>query len=284
MPLKALRNSESSKTLGLVAGMGELPRVIASEAKKKGYRVVVIALQPPADDSIKPFGDDFHRVKIGHLGTLIALLKKSYAADAVMAGKVPKTLLYKNKRSLIPDIRAAKLLLSLKDRSDDTIMKAVVKELEKEGIKLHNTTAFTKELLAGEGILTRTKPSKNEMEDIKFGWKIAKEMGRLDIGQTVVIKDKAVMAIEAIEGTDEAIKRGGHLAEEGAVVVKVSKPGQDMRFDVPVVGFETLHAMKKAKVAALVVEAGKTIIIDIENFIKEADKAKIAVVGLREML
>jgi len=261
--------------------MGELPKVIASEAKKKGYRVVVIALQPPADDSIKPFGDDFHKVKILHLGALITLLKKSYAADAVMAGKVPKTLLYKNKRALVPDIRTARLLLSLKDRSDDTIMKAVVKELEKEGIKLHNTTSFIKELLAGEGTLTRTKPSKNEMEDIKFGWSMAKEMGRLDIGQTVVIKDKAVMAIEAIEGTDEAVKRGGQLAEEGAVVVKVSKPGQDMRFDVPVVGFETLNAMKKAKASALAVEAGKTIIIDIENFLKEADKAKIAVVGLK---
>lgn len=280
MPLKALRHFESSKTLGLVAGMGELPRVIASEAKKKGYRVLVIALQPPADDSIEPYGDDFHKVKIGQLGTLITLLKRSHAADVVMAGKVPKTLLYKNKRDLIPDIRAAKLLLSLKDRSDDTIMNALVKELEKEGIKLHNTTEFTKDLLAPEGTLTRTKPSKDGTEDIKFGYKIAKEIGRLDIGQTVVIKEKAVMAIEAIEGTDEAIKRGGHFAEEGAVVVKVSKPGQDMRFDVPVVGLETLHAMKKAKAAALAVEAGKTIIIDIENFIKEADKAKIAVVGI----
>ncbi len=281
MPVRAPLHSESSKTLGLVAGMGELPRVIASEAKKKGYRVVVIALQPPADDSVKPFGDDFHKVKIGHLGTLITLLKKSYVTNAVMAGKVPKRLLYKHKTSLIPDIRAAKLLLSLKDRSDDTIMKALVKEFEKEGIKLHNTTAFIKELLAPEGTLTQTKPSKNEMEDIKFGWKIAKEMGHLDIGQTVVIKDKAVMAVEAIEGTDEAIKRGGHLAVEGAVVVKVSKPGQDMRFDVPVVGADTLHAMKKAKASALAVESGKTIIIDMENFIKEADKAKISVVGIR---
>jgi DUF1009 family protein len=283
MPLKAARHPESIKTLGLLAGMGELPRIIASEAKKKGYRILVIALQPPADDSVEPFGDEFHKIKIGRLGKIITLLKRSHAADAVMAGKVPKTLLYKDKLSLIPDVRAAKLLLSLKDRSDDTIMNAIVKELEKEEIKLHRTTDFTKELLAPEGTLTQTKPSKDDMEDIKFGWKIAKEMGRLDIGQTVVIKKKAVMAVEAIEGTDEAIKRGGHLAEEGAVVVKVSKPGQDMRFDVPVIGFDTLHAMKRVKASALALDAGKTIVIDMENFIKEADKAKISVVGIRNV-
>ncbi len=280
MPLTASRYSESSMTLGLVAGMGELPRVIASEAKKKGYRVVVIALQPPADDSIEPFGDDFHKVRIGHLGTLITLLKKSYAADAVMAGKVPKTLLYRNKRALIPDIRAAKLLLSLKDRSDDTIMKAVVKEFEKEGIKLHSTTAFLKELLATVGTLTRTKPSKNEMEDIKFGWRIAKEMGRLDIGQTVVIKDKAVMAIEAIEGTDEAIKRGGHLAAEGAVVIKVSKPGQDMRFDVPVVGIKTIRTLIKARISCLAIEAEKTLFLDRAESLRLADKKGIVIAAV----
>jgi DUF1009 family protein len=254
MPVKASGHAESSKTLGLIAGLGELPRIVASEAKKKGYRVIAVALQPPTDDSLKPFVDDFHKIKIGQFGGLITLLKKLYVTDAVMAGKVPKSLLYKSKKKLIPDIRAVKLLLSLKDRADDTIMKAIVKELEKDGIKLHNTTTFTKDLLAPEGVLTRKKPSKDEWLDIEFGWKIAKKMGRIDIGQTVVIKDKAVMAVEAMEGTDEAIKRGGQLAEEGAVIVKVSKPGQDMRFDVPVVGTGTIHTIKKAKAGVLAVE------------------------------
>jgi len=282
MPVRAYTQSTSSKTLGLIAGMGELPNAIASEAKKMGYRVVAIALQPLSDESLKSFADDFHKIHIGHLGGLIRLLKKLSITDAVMAGKVPKDLLYKHKKSIIPDLRAIKLLFSLKSRSDDTIMRAIVKELEKDGLKLLKITAFTKNLLAPQGVLTYKKPAKNEWKDIEFGWKIAKEIGRLDIGQTVVVKDMAVMAIEAIEGTDEAIKRGGGLAENGAVVIKVSKPQQDMRFDVPVIGSHTLYSMKKAKAKVLAIEAGKSIIIDRERFIKEADKANIVVVGMRD--
>lgn len=270
------------KRLGLIAGMGELPIAIASEAKKMGYRVAAIALQPPADESLKAFADDFHKINIGRLGGLIALLKKLSITDVIMAGKVSKELLYKNKKSLIPDMRAAKLLFSLKDRSDDTIMLAVVKELEKDGIKLHKTTTFVKNLIAHEGTLTDKKPSKGEWADIEFGWKIAKKIGKLDIGQTVVVKDKAVMAIEAIEGTDETIIRGGNLAEHGAVVVKVSKPQQDMRFDVPVVGIITLESMKKSKAKVLAIEAGKCIIIDRKKFAKEADRAGIVIVGMRD--
>ncbi|MBI5098650.1 MAG: UDP-2,3-diacylglucosamine diphosphatase LpxI [Nitrospirae bacterium] len=261
--------------------MGGLPKVVAAEAKKMGYRVVGIALQPPSDESLKPFVDDFHKMNLGRFGGLISLLKKLSITNAVMAGKVPKDLLYKNKTSVIPDMKAVKLLFSLKNRADDTIMNAVVNELEKNGITLRSTTDFTRNLLVPAEVMTRKKPSKDELKDIEFGWDIAKGMGQLDIGQTVVVKELAVMAVEAIEGTDEAIKRGGSLAEKNAVVVKVSKPRQDLRFDVPVVGIDTLHSMKNVAAKVLALEAGKCIIVDKEKFIKEADNEGIVVVGVR---
>ncbi len=282
MPVKAYSRSDTKKRLGLITGMGELPKAVASEAKKMGYKVVAIALQPPADESIKPYVDDFHKISIGRFGGLISLLKKLSINDAVMAGKVPKGLLYTNKASLFPDLKAVKLFFSLKDRADDTIMKAVVKELEKNGVKVHSTTTFTKSLLAPEGVLTRKKPSKVDLADIEFGWEIARKMGKLDIGQTVVVKNQAVMAIEAIEGTDEAIKRGGGLAVKGAVVIKVSKPKQDMRFDVPVVGIETLNSMKETGVRVLAVESGKCIIVEREKFLEKADEGGIVVVGIKK--
>jgi len=289
MPIKAVRGQElgiskketnHTTTLGLIAGSGDLPKAIALEAKGMGYRVAAIALQPFTDESLSSFVDDFYKVPIGRFGRIINILKKSSVTEAVMAGKVPKDILYKDKKSLFPDLRAARFLLSLKDYSDMTILKTVSNELREEGITLLKTTTFTNNLLTTEGVLTKKHPHKNQWKDIEFGWKIAKEIGRLDIGQTVVVKEMAVMAVEAMEGTDEAILRGGSLAKEGAIVIKVSKPQQDMYLDVPTVGVETLHEMKKVKAAVLALESGKSIIIDRENFIKEADRAGIVVVGV----
>lgn len=281
MPVKACSRSDNPMTLGLIAGMGSLPMTIVSEAKKMGYRVIAIALQPPADESLKSVADEFHKISIARFGGLLALLKKLSITEAVMAGKVPKNLLYKNKKNLIPDLKAVKLLFSLKNLSDDTIMLAIVREFEKNGIAIHKTTEFTSELLVTEGILTNKKPSKSELQDIEFGWDIAKKIGKLDIGQTLVVKNRAVMAVEAIEGTDEAIRRGGSLAGKDAVVIKVSKPQQDMRFDVPAVGIDTLRSMKKTEAGVLALEAGKCIMVEKDKFIKEADKAGIAVVGIK---
>jgi DUF1009 family protein len=280
MPLKASRHAHSSKRLGIIAGMGDLPVAVAAEAKKSGYTVIGVALQPPADDSLKSVADDFHTISIGRFGGLIKMLKKLSVKEAVMAGKVPKRLLYENKKDIIPDLKAVKLLFSLKNRSDDTIMSAVVQELEKNGVTIHNTTKFTKNLLTPEGVLTSKKPTKEHYKDIEFGWSIAKKIGGLDIGQTIVVKNRAVMAVEAIEGTDQAIQRGGSLAGKDAVVIKISKPQQDMRFDVPAVGADTLKSMIQTEAGVLALEAGKCIIIDRENFIKKADKAGIAVIGL----
>jgi DUF1009 family protein len=235
------------KKLGLISGTGELPLAIASEARSKGYCVVAIGLEPLAHESLSSVVDEITWVHVGKLGEIINTLKKSGCKEVVMAGKVPKTLLYKG--NVTPDLRAVKVMFSLKDRSDDAILLAISRELEKDGITLRNTTDFSTELLTPEGVLT------------------------------VVVKDRAVMAVEAIEGTDEAILRGGELAGKGAVVIKVSKPEQDMRFDVPVVGTDTLEAMIKIHARVLAVEAEKSILMDRENMLHKAAKAGISVVG-----
>lgn len=268
------------KKLGLIAGVGELPKAVAIEARAKGFRVIAVALEPLADGMLSSYVDDIKWVNVGKLGEIIETLKGSGIKEAVMAGKVPKSLLYKSR--ITPDLRAVKLLFSLRDRSDDSIMLAITKELERDGITLLNTTDFCSDMLVPEGVLTGDNLTEDEWNDVKFGWKMAKEMGRLDIGQTVIVKNQAVMAVEAIEGTDEAIKRGGYYADEGAVVVKVSKPQQDMRFDVPVIGLDTLRAMLEARARVLAIEAGKSILLQKEHFIKEAEDSGISVVGFKD--
>ena len=265
------------KQLGLISGTGDLPKAIASEARSLGYKVIGIGLEPLADQSLSSYVDEMVWINVGKFGKIIDTLKKHRISEAVMAGKVSKTLLYKSK--LTPDLKAVKLLFSLKDKSDDSILLAITKELENEGIKLLDITLFSSKILTPEGILTKDHPTEEEWRDIEFGWKIAKEMGRLDIGQTVVIKNQAVMAVEAIEGTDEAIKRGGKLAGKGAVVVKVSKPDQDMRFDVPAVGIDTIKVMREVRARVLAVESKKSIFIEQEKTLQESQKAGISVVG-----
>jgi hypothetical protein len=268
------------KKLGLISGMGELPLAIALDARSKGYTVIAVGLEPLADETLESCVDEIRWINVGKLGQIIEYLKKSGVSEVVMAGKVPKALLYKSKIS--PDLRAIKLLFTLKDRSDDSILLAIAKELKKDGMTLLNTTDFTTRLLTPEGVLTHNAPSEEEWRDVAFGWKIAKEVGRLDIGQTVVIKNQAVMAIEAIEGTDEAIKRGGKLAGGGSVVIKVSKPQQDMRFDVPVVGLDTLKSMIEVNARVLAVEANKSILLKREKLVREANKAGIKIVGFTD--
>jgi DUF1009 family protein len=265
------------KKVGLIAGTGELPIAVAQEAHSLGYKVFAIALDPLADKSLSSYVDGIKWVNAGKFGEIINSLKKYGIKEAVMAGKVSKSLLYKS--TIKPDMKAVKLLFSLKDRSDDSILMAITKELEKEGINLLDITFFSSSLLTPHGVLTKRTPTKDEWKDIAFGWKIAKEIGRLDIGQTVVVKNQAVMAVEAIEGTDEAIKRGGRLAGKGAVVVKVSKPNQDRRFDVPVVGLNTLKAMVEVGATVLSVESKNSIFLNRDKIIEESNKAGISVIG-----
>src|SRR5208283_1810099 len=263
----------------LIAGAGKLPQIITEDAKERGYKVIVVALEHLASTELNQLADTIKWINVGKFGDIIDTLKSYEIKQAIMAGKVPKSLLYKSK--MVPDLRTMKLLFSLKDRTDDAILNAVTKELEKEGIDLIDTATFSPHLLTPEGILTKSPPTKDEMTDIEFGWMIAKAIGKLDIGQTVVIKEKAVMSVEAIEGTDDAILRGGKWAGNGAVVVKVSRPHQDMRLDVPVVGETTLNAMIKVKARVLAIEAHRSMIVNREMVTKEADKAGITIIGYR---
>ncbi|HMK60438.1 MAG TPA: UDP-2,3-diacylglucosamine diphosphatase LpxI [Dissulfurispiraceae bacterium] len=266
--------------IGIIAGTGELPLIIANDAKERGYRVVTVALENLAPKEMEGLSDEIRWVNPGKLGDIISTLKKHRIKEAIMAGKVPKSLLYKSK--ITPDLRAVKLLFSIKDRTDDAILNALTKELESEGIQIIETVKFSPHLLTPDGYLTARRPDEEQWKDIEFGWKIAKEIGKLDIGQTVVVKGQAVMAVEAIEGTDEAIIRGGHWAAEGAVVVKVSKPQQDMRLDVPAVGMDTMRSMEKARARVLALEAGRSMIMGRDVVLREAERAGIAVIGISE--
>lgn len=264
--------------IGIIAGRGELPLVIAEDARTRGYRVVVAALEHLATPDLEKVADCFQWVNVGKLGSLIEFLRKEDVQDAIMAGKVPKSLMFEGK--ITPDLRAMKLLFMLKDRTDDGILNALTAELLGEGIRIVDTASFSPGLLMPEGVITRTRPSKDQWKDIAYGWTIAKGVGGMDIGQTVVVKDKAVMAVEAIEGTDEAILRGGSYANGGAVVVKVSKPHQDMRLDVPAIGMATVETMIRAGAGILALEAGRSIIIQKQDVVSRADKEGIAIVGI----
>lgn len=277
-PESGVSEKIKDNVIGIIAGTGDLPKIIASDAKARGFKVITIALENLASSDLNNISDKIKWINVGKLGELIDTLKEFGVKEAIMAGKVSKTLLYKSK--ITPDLRAVKLLFSLKDKSDDSILNAITKELEKEGICVINTAIFSPHLLTPEGVLTEDPPTMDEWKDIEFGWTIAKEIGRLDIGQTVVVKGQAVMAVEAIEGTDEAILRGGRLSGEGAVVIKVSKPHQDMRLDVPVIGINTLKSMIEVRARVIAIEAHKSMIIDRERLTKEAEESGISVVGI----
>ncbi len=269
-----------SRTLGIITGQGAMPRAIALEAKRQGYKIVAVALKGLTEDSVEHHADVFKWFKAGKAGDVIRFLKENDVKEVVFAGKFPKALFYRGVFS--PDLKLLKFLFNLKDRRDDTILNAVSKELGRDGIKLMDMRDFSGGFLTPEGTLTRKGPREAEWQDIEFGFRVAKEIGRLDIGQTVVVKNQAVMAVEASEGTDEAILRGGRLAGGGATVVKVSRPEQDMRLDVPVVGLQTLECMIKAGIRVLALETRSSIFLDQEEFLKKAGAVGISVVGVSE--
>jgi hypothetical protein len=263
--------------VGLIAGAGSLPRLIAKDARARGMAVVAVALKGMADaGALHGLADVVREFGVGKLGSVIRFLKEQGAARAVFAGKIEKRVLYS--KGFIPDLHGLKTLAKLRDWRDDTIIDTVAAEFLASGIELMDMKEFCAGMLAPTGVLTRRAPTKAERADVEFGFEMAKGVGALDIGQTVVVKDRAVIAVEAIEGTDACILRSGALAA-GAVVVKVSRPGQDMRFDVPTVGIETLAAMREARASVLALESGKSIFMDRAEFIRQADDAGIVVLG-----
>lgn len=267
---------EGESDLGLIAGGGRFPLLVADAAKARGLRVVAVAHRGETDQSLAEKVDEIEWINLGQLGHLIKALKKNGVYRAIMAGTIKKRRIFEN---VSPDVKGLTLMSKIAVFHDDSILRTLAEELAKEGIKIVSSTFCLPELFVSSGCLTRRKPNKEEEEDIRFGWRIAKELGHLDIGQCVVVRKKTVVALEAIEGTDAAILRGGNLAKEGAVVVKVSKPAQDLRFDLPTVGIETLRTMLRAKSFVLAIEAGKTLMFDKEEMLSFADNEGICIVS-----
>jgi UDP-2,3-diacylglucosamine hydrolase len=266
--------------LGLIAGNGRFPFLVLDAARGAGHDVTVIALKEEtfpelAECAARPPPATLHWISIGQLGTCIGLLRDAGVTQAVMAGQVKHTKMF----DVRPDLALAKVLARLAARNTDSLISGVADALGDEGISLIDSTAFLQPLMAQEGTLTRRGPDAGEQRDIQIGHRVADSIAALDIGQTIAVKSAAVVAVEAMEGTDAVIARAGHLAGPGVRVVKVAKPHQDMRFDVPVVGVSTIQAMKAAGATALSVDAGTTLMIDGTAIIKAADEAGICIVG-----
>jgi DUF1009 family protein len=265
----------STKGWGLIAGNGRFPFLVLEAARSQGIDMAVIALKEEASPELAKIAPRLHWVSLGELSKTIDLMHKEGVTHAVMAGQVKHNKIFS---AIRPDWKLAKLLFSLPRKNTDSLIGAVAKVLEDEGIRLVNSTSFLQPLLPQAGVLTKRAPDARESADIAYGREIARQIAGLDLGQTVVIGDLACVAVEAMEGTDETIERAGRLAAgSGLVVVKVAKPKQDMRFDVPVVGLQTVEAMVRAKVTALAIEAGRTLLFDRAKLIDVADAAGIAI-------
>ena len=262
------------RPLGLIAGYGRFPLLYARSLKAQGYRIFCAAIREEADPAVAQAVDECRWLRLGQLGKLIEAFHAAGVGEAIMAGKVHKTRIFK----LRPDWRAVQVMARAPDYKDDTLLGAVADELERHGIRLISSITHAGSLLPGSGPLTRRAPTKDERANIDAGWHVAKAVAGLDVGQSVVIKDRAVMAVEAIEGTDAAIRRGGELAGGGVTVVKVAKPSQDVRFDVPTIGTDTVAVMAEVGATCLVAEAGMTLVLDREAVVAAADAAGISIV------
>jgi hypothetical protein len=271
--------------VGLLAGAGRFPIAFAEKAKSLGLSVYTVGLRGHASKDLIDLSCGFHWTGLGGLGRVIRRFKKAGVREIVMAGKVQKSILFGpwGIVTLIPDLRAIRFWYSRmrRDNKDDTLLMGIIAEFAKDGIRFGSALDYCPELLVHAGTLTRRGPTPAEAKDVAFGWELAKEMGRLDVGQSVAVRDRAILAVEAIEGTDQAIARAGLLCRRANfVVVKVAKPQQDMRFDVPTVGCTTIETMHQAGGRVLAVEAGKTILLDEPATIALADRYGIAIVAV----
>jgi UDP-2,3-diacylglucosamine hydrolase len=263
--------------IGLIAGKGQFPLLFADAARRRGLEVVAVAHRGETDPALEPLCQHCRWISVGQLGKLIRAFKEAGITRAVMAGGVSRGRLFRDFR---PDFRALSLIRRVGPGHDDRLLRGLAAELEAEGITIVSPLLYLEEMLAQPGRLSRRQPSSEELRDIDYGFGIAKAVGRLDLGQCVVVRRQVVTALEAVEGTDEAIRRGGRLAGKGAVVVKICKPGQDLRFDLPAVGSGTIAAMREVEAGVLAIEAGKTLMFDRQEMIALADRANIAVWGV----
>ena len=257
--------------------------MFAKGARDNNVHIVAVGIEGETSPEIEQYVEKLYWIGIAQIGKLIKIFKQENISKAVMAGGLTKTNMFSSLRNLrfLPDLRTINLWYrNVKKRDDHSLLGAVADELLKDGIELQNSTLYVPQLLAPKGILTKKQPTEKEMEDIQFGWPIAKEIARLGIGQCIVIKEKVILAVEALEGTDEAIRRGGNLGKGDIVVIKVSKHDFDPRFDIPSVGLETIKTLKESSASVLALEAERTLVLDIEETVKTADSSNIAIIGL----
>jgi len=273
-----MTRTENNK-IGIIAGGGQFPLLFAKAARNQGLKVYAVAHKGETDDHLADHVDRLQWVKLGQLGKIINFFKQEGVEKTAFLGSITKTNIFRDVRL---DLTGLGLWNKIDIKQDDAILRAIADRLAEDNIEVVSSTGYVPELIFPKGVLTRKKPTKAQKDDIRFGWEIARATGRLDIGQCVVVRNRTVLAVEAIEGTDAAIRRGGSLGKEKAVVVKLRKPDQDLRFDLPAVGLKTLESMLAVKAAVLAVEAGFALFFDRDSVIRAADKAGITIVGIEE--
>lgn len=271
--------AEPRCAVGLIAGRGVLPAIAARTLRAEGRRVIAAGFDEQTREALADSVDEYHDLCLGQVEKLLRAFRGAGVGSALLLGKIHKARAFSDLR---PDLRAMKIWMSLPDRRDDTILRAVVDELGREGVVVEEAGRWLGALFAPPGRLSRRRPDAREMADIAFGMMLAREIGRVDVGQTVVVKHLAPVAVEALEGTDLAIRRGGEVGGPGTVVVKSAKPLQDMRFDVPVVGVETARSVVAARASALAIEAGRTLFVQREESVALLDAHGVALWGFRE--
>ena len=263
---------------GLIAGNGRFPFLILEGARREGIELAVAAIKEETDPAIENYARTVEWISVGHLSKLIKFFKREGVTRAIMAGQVKHVQIFK--LNALPDLRMARMLARLKRRNTDALIGAVAGELESEGVMLIDSTTFLQPLLAREGVLTSRAPNRREMADIEYGLHVATELARLDLGQTIVVKSEAVVALEAMEGTDATIRRASELVRgRPLTVVKVAKPDQDMRFDVPVIGLNTVETLRACNVTAMSITADKTLIFDRDETIAASNRNRVAIVA-----
>jgi len=268
--------SPADAPLGLIAGNGRFPFLVAGAARGAGWRVVAVAIKEETDPALASAVDEIHWVSLGQLGRCIDALKAGGVRVAVMAGQVKHRQIF---AGIVPDLKMMAVLARLAVKSTDSLIGGVADALGREGITLMPSTALLQDQMAAAGAMSRRRPSADAQKDIEYGREVARALAGFDVGQTVVVKDRAAVAVEAMEGTDEAIRRGGRIAGPGCTVVKVAKPRQDVRFDVPVVGPGTVAAMREAGADVLAVQAGATLLLERALLLSQADGAGLAIWG-----
>ena len=266
------------KRIGLIAGVGRLPVEFARAARGMGVHVIGVGVLPEVDPELSQVTHTYENINIAKLDRIFKVFKREKVTEITLLGKITKELVYAHRE--LPDLRVLKIFSRIKNFSDDTLTLALVEELAAEGITVLDQTELLRPLMPEPGVLTKRNPTDAELADMRFGLDMAKKIGGLDIGQTVVVKNRAIMAVEAIEGTDACIRRGGQLGRGGVTVANSAKPRQDMRFDVPGVGPETVNSMIEAGAVALVIEAAKTLVVDRETMVDKANQHGITIVAM----